>query len=168
MRAHVWCVSLRVLSSPMATLQLANICAPHSFFVPPPPLVSFFSSDENFFLLGNGDLNAQTAFMSGKLKIKGNMGLAMKLGPIIEQARPKSHGGVAPSPVAGALKSTALFQALAAAVAADGPALVKKLKGVVLFDITDGEAWTVDLKNGAGSVTKGKAAGKIDLTMSIR
>ena len=65
------------------------------------------------------------------------------------------------------LKSTALFQALAAAVAADGPALVKKLKGVVLFDITDGEAWTVDLKNGAGSVTKGKAAGKIDLTMSI-
>ena len=31
----------------------------------------------------DGKLNSQMAFMSGKLKIKGDMGLAMKLGQII-------------------------------------------------------------------------------------
>lgn len=34
-----------------------------------------------------GKLNAQSAFMSGKLKVKGNMGLAMKLGTVMEQAK---------------------------------------------------------------------------------
>ena len=32
----------------------------------------------------------EQAFMGGKLKIKGNMGLAMKLGTVIDAARPKS------------------------------------------------------------------------------
>ncbi|MEH6495216.1 MAG: SCP2 sterol-binding domain-containing protein [Pseudomonas marincola] len=36
-------------------------------------------SIENFEALANGDLDPTTAFMMGKLKIEGNMGIAMKL-----------------------------------------------------------------------------------------
>jgi putative sterol carrier protein len=35
--------------------------------------------DENFMSLMNGEINGQQAFMSGKLKFKGNMSKAMKL-----------------------------------------------------------------------------------------
>jgi hypothetical protein len=37
------------------------------------------ASDQDFLNIVNGKLNAQMAFMSGKLKIQGDMGLAMKL-----------------------------------------------------------------------------------------
>ncbi len=37
------------------------------------------ATDADFLNIMNGKLNAQMAFMSGKLKIQGDMGLAMKL-----------------------------------------------------------------------------------------
>ncbi len=37
------------------------------------------ATDADFLNIVNGKLNAQMAFMSGKLKIQGDMGLAMKL-----------------------------------------------------------------------------------------
>ena len=45
--------------------------------------------DQDMVDLASGKLNPQQAFMKGKLKIKGNMGLAMKLGTVIDSARPK-------------------------------------------------------------------------------
>ena len=53
------------------------------------PDLTITVSDADFASMADGKLNAQAAFMSGKLKIKGNMGLAVKLGPIIDDARPK-------------------------------------------------------------------------------
>lgn len=41
------------------------------------------ATDQNFLDIVNGRLNAQMAFMSGKLKIQGDMGLAMKLQQIL-------------------------------------------------------------------------------------
>jgi putative sterol carrier protein len=40
-------------------------------------------SDADFLSIVNGKLNPQMAFMSGKLKIQGDMGLAMKLQQIL-------------------------------------------------------------------------------------
>lgn len=47
-------------------------------------------SDDDFVMLAEGKLNPQQAFMRGKLKLKGNMGLAMKLGAVIKAAGTKS------------------------------------------------------------------------------
>jgi SCP-2 sterol transfer family protein len=41
------------------------------------------ATDRDFLDIVNGKLNAQMAFMSGKLKIQGDMGLAMKLQQIL-------------------------------------------------------------------------------------
>jgi putative sterol carrier protein len=41
------------------------------------------ATDGDFLNIVNGKLNAQMAFMSGKLKIQGDMGLAMKLQQIL-------------------------------------------------------------------------------------
>ncbi len=41
------------------------------------------ATDDDFLNIVNGKLNAQMAFMSGKLRIQGDMGLAMKLQQIL-------------------------------------------------------------------------------------
>jgi hypothetical protein len=56
--------------------------------------------------------------------------------------------------------SDALFAEVREGVAAD-PSLVTKIKGVYVFNITGGpggakKEWTIDLKNGSGSVIEGK------------
>ena len=38
---------------------------------------------ENFMLMAEGKLDGTMAFMSGKLKIQGDMGIAMKLAPLL-------------------------------------------------------------------------------------
>ncbi len=40
---------------------------------------TFSASEENFLAISRGELNPTTAYMTGKLKIKGDMGAAMKL-----------------------------------------------------------------------------------------
>lgn len=47
-------------------------------------------SDADFQSLATGKGNAQRLFMSGKLKIKGNVMKATKLDPILKQAQSKA------------------------------------------------------------------------------
>ena len=64
--------------------------------------------------------------MRGKLKVKGNMGLAMKLGTVIKAAA-ASKPAAAAAPSASTLQSAALFKQIADAVASDGASLVKQV-----------------------------------------
>jgi putative sterol carrier protein len=50
---------------------------------PASPKCTVAATDADFLAIVNGKLNAQMAFMSGKLKIQGDMGLAMKLQQIL-------------------------------------------------------------------------------------
>lgn len=43
------------------------------------PNITISASDENWIKIVDGELNGQTAFLTGKLKVKGDMSLAMKL-----------------------------------------------------------------------------------------
>lgn len=52
--------------------------------------VTLVLSDVEFAKLISGKANAQNMFMQGKLKIKGNMMAATKLGPILEKAQSKA------------------------------------------------------------------------------
>ena len=53
------------------------------------PDCTIIMKEQDFVDLMTGKLNGQSAFMSGKMKIKGNMGAAMKLGKLA-QAKPKA------------------------------------------------------------------------------
>ncbi len=48
------------------------------------PNITLTMTDENFIALVTGKLNGQTAFLTGKLKIQGDMTLAMKLGSVFD------------------------------------------------------------------------------------
>lgn len=125
-------------------------------------------------------LNPQQAFMKGLVKIKGNMGLAMKLNVVTAATREymKKNGGAAapaaaPAAAAAApkaaegpkLKSAVVFRAIADAIKADGPAIAKKVNGVIQFKITPGGAWNLDLKSASPAVTEGVK--KADVTITV-
>ena len=91
--------------------------------------------------------------MKGLVKIKGNMGLAMKLNVVTAATRDymKKNGAAPAAPAAavasksaapaassGGLKSAELFKQIGAAVDKDGAALAKKVNGIFQFIITPG------------------------------
>lgn len=55
-----------------------------------PGIVTLILSEDNFGKLIDQKANAQKLFMSGKLKVKGNVMKATKLEPILKKARPQS------------------------------------------------------------------------------
>jgi len=54
------------------------------------PGVTLIMGDETFQALADGKLDGQRAFMSGKLKTKGNMMLATKLDTVLKAAKAKA------------------------------------------------------------------------------
>ncbi|DBA04300.1 TPA: hypothetical protein N0F65_002062 [Lagenidium giganteum] len=135
-------------------------------------------SEANFIQLIEGKLNPQQAFMKGLVKLKGNMGLAMKLNVVIAATRDfiKKNGGasagaaapaakVAAPAASGSLKSAELFRQIGEAVQKDGDNLKKKVNGIYQFNITPGGAWNLDLKSASPSLTE--EAKKADVTITV-
>lgn len=90
------------------------------------------------------------------------------------QANARRSGGVGMAPTgsgSGKLQCEPVFDIIADRVKADGPTLVKKVRGSYLFKITGSDGtvveWLVDLKNGNGSVTKSPGK-KGDCTISMK
>jgi len=52
--------------------------------------VTVILSDETFMDIAEGKTSGQTAFMTGRLKAKGNMMLAMKLNDILQSTKEKA------------------------------------------------------------------------------
>jgi len=156
--------------------------------------VEFTMSDDDFAALVSKKANPQSLFMSGKLKLKGNMALAMKFEQLLkgleaQQAKPAAGAaakpaaagskkapaaekkGAAPAAEASSdFKSAALFNQLSAALKAD-PSLVEKLKSVFVYKLTKGgqtQIWTIDLKNGKGAIHQGEPKiGKADVEFTL-
>ncbi|KAF0719048.1 Aste57867_1309 [Aphanomyces stellatus] len=130
-------------------------------------------SEANFLLLIADKLNPQQAYMQGKIKFKGNMGLAMKLSAVINAYKQKVASGAAaaaapaatPAATTTGLRSAGIFASIGEAIKAKGPELVGKVKGTIQFNITPGGTWFVDLKNGAGSIET--ATKPADLTITV-
>ncbi|KAJ3125960.1 hypothetical protein HK100_010517 [Physocladia obscura] len=148
------------------------------------PDITISMSDDTFVDLADGKINGQKAFMSGKLKVKGNVGLATKLDSVLKAAKtapiaaisvtvttPSSDGETVN--VAG-FESGALFAEIEAGLKtspkAQLEAAVKKVKAVFQFDVKNSagtvQIWTLDLKNGTGSIVKGTGA-KADVTVAV-
>jgi len=130
------------------------------------------ANDTDFVDMMTGKANGQSLFMQGKLKLQGNMGLAMKLDKIPKTqpnaVPPPAPASTVPSSDVSGFKATAVFDELTKKIAANKD-LVKQIAGVYQFNISAGnksESWTVDLKNGNGSVAIGKA-NKADCTLTV-
>jgi len=133
--------------------------------------VTITCAEPDFINLMTGQATGQSLFMSGKIKIQGNMALAMKLDKI-PKVRPDDKAAPTATSSVGStsdFKATAVFDELAKRVAAN-PSLVQAIAGVYQWNITGPggktQIWTADLKNGKGSVSVGKPD-KADCTLNV-
>lgn len=126
-------------------------------------------SDEHLSQVLEGKLNMMTAFTQKKLKITGNMGIAMKLNQVMAAVANTKKQAATPSKptptkvTASGLTSTTtthksgkFFEDIEAKIKQEGAALVKKVNAVIGFQVACANDKTVrylvDLKSGSGSV----------------
>jgi 3-hydroxyacyl-CoA dehydrogenase/3a,7a,12a-trihydroxy-5b-cholest-24-enoyl-CoA hydratase len=136
-------------------------------------------TDADFMDMCTGKADAQKLYFGGKLKISGNVMASQKLTflkkitpDMVAQAMaqrgasPAASASAEPSAASGAPESAEVFAAIAHHVATH-PELAAKVQNVFLLKLTDPEsAWTLDLKNGAGSVSEGETQ-RPDCTLEI-
>jgi len=121
-----------------------------------------------------GKADPQKLYFAKKLKISGNVMASQKLEFLKKLDRSALGGGApaaaapaaAPAVAAGEVNSAAIFDVIGRYVA-QTPELVSKVATVYHFNLKSPDSqWTLDLKNGAGSVSKG-TQGKADCTLDI-
>jgi len=134
-------------------------------------------SDQDFLDMTSGKADPQKLYFGGKLKIGGNVMASQKLtflkkiDPVAAKAVvAKLRGGAAEAPAAeapaGGPNSADAFAVIADYIEKNGD-LVGKVGHVFVFALTAPDsAWTLDLKNGKGSVTAG-AVDKPDCTLTL-
>jgi 3-hydroxyacyl-CoA dehydrogenase/3a,7a,12a-trihydroxy-5b-cholest-24-enoyl-CoA hydratase len=134
-----------------------------------PADVTLELADEDFLAMTSGKADPQKLFMTGKLKISGNVMASQKLMFLkkvdpeaameaIQKARSGAPATSAAAPAASGkeAKAPAIFRALGARLAAT-PGLAAEIAAVLHVVVKDPEsAWTVDLSSSPGKVSEGK------------
>lgn len=117
-------------------------------------------AESDFVSLMTGKANGQQLFMQGKLKIAGNMGLAMKLSQIPRAAPASSSSS--------GFNAVLVFDELKKRISSS-PDVIKSIGGIYHFVLNkngQSKTWTVDLKNAPGSISEG-ASSKPDCTLTL-
>ncbi|MFT3838667.1 MAG: SDR family NAD(P)-dependent oxidoreductase [Myxococcaceae bacterium] len=133
-------------------------------------------TDADWLDMTSGKADPQKLFMSGKLKITGNVMASQKLEFLKKIDRKEIEGALAGAPAAAsapaaeaaaAITSGAIFQAIGAYLGSH-PELVKQVNTVYQFNLKNpASAYVLDLKTGAtGTVAAGNAA-KADCTLEL-
>jgi (3R)-3-hydroxyacyl-CoA dehydrogenase / 3a,7a,12a-trihydroxy-5b-cholest-24-enoyl-CoA hydratase / enoyl-CoA hydratase 2 len=124
-------------------------------------------SNDDFLAMSSGEVDAMKLYMSGKLQISGDLMASQKLG-FLKDIEAPAPSAVAPAPAAkpaAGPKSVGAFIGIGVYIERNAE-LVSKIGKVFCFKLSEPEsAWTIDLKNGDGSVTKGES--KADCTLSL-
>jgi len=137
----------------------------------------------NFNKMFAGKLKPTAAFMSGRLKISGNMGKAMKLEKLMGKMQTRGYSTHAtldrllyvqkPQTVSRSFSESSspnytdvkpVFDRIKTVTT---PSIVKKINAVFVFDITGEGKWFVDLKSGKGDVGVGEPNSKADVTVTL-
>jgi len=136
----------------------------------------------NFNKMFAGKLKPTAAFMSGRLKISGNMGKAMKLEKLMGKMQTRGYSTQAtldrlrfaqtPHSIFRSFSDSSpnytevkpVFDRIKSVTT---PSIVKKINAVFLFDITGEGKWFVDLKSGKGVVGEGDPDVKADVTVTL-
>ncbi|KAI8848827.1 SCP2 sterol-binding domain-containing protein [Chytridium lagenaria] len=141
--------------------------------------ITINTSDETFGELASGKLNGQKAFMSGKLKVKGNVMLATKLDTVLKAAPAAAAAAPAPPlplpPPPLPQASPAVFTQIKAGVTSGSPAerkaIADKVKAIFQFDVKNAagtvSSWSLDLKSGNPDLVTGVSAAKPDIVIAI-
>jgi 3-hydroxyacyl-CoA dehydrogenase/3a,7a,12a-trihydroxy-5b-cholest-24-enoyl-CoA hydratase len=141
-------------------------------------------TDADFMAMTSGKADAMKLYMGGKLKIGGDVMASQKLSFLqkvdpaeaLEAITKKRGGAAAAAPAAaapaaapvdrGSFDSADVFTAIEDHVARN-PELVTKVGKVFVFKLTNPEsAWTIDVKNGKGSVAPGVSAADTTLELA--
>jgi len=134
--------------------------------------VTITITEPDFHQLMKGTLNAQQAFLAGKIKLKGNMMLAMKLKTLVESLNKPQTGGTPTPPnttttvvKSGSPNVESVFSELQKHITAD-PSVVGRVNAIYKFVLGPNKVWVVDLKNAPGSIKKGEGTGDTTITIS--
>jgi len=150
------------------------------------PDVTMRLKDTDFTKMFSGKLKPTTAFMTGKLKLEGDMGKAMKLEKLMGKMQTKSfhtmpnhqraydqmfkrqnfsngfHTSVSLSS-----EYKAVSEVLDRIKGVASEAIVKQVGAVYLFDVKEKGKYYIDFKNGSGQVGEGDPASKADVTITM-
>lgn len=152
---------------------------------PSEPDVTFVMKDNNFQKMFAGKLKPTTAFMTGKMKIQGDMGKAMKLEKLMGKMQQRGYHTMPNHqraygqmfnrlPVRGFHTSSQLWrdynsvqEVLGRIKAVASEAIVKQVGAIYLFDVKEQGKYYIDFKNGGGQVGEGEPGSKADVTISM-
>jgi len=124
--------------------------------------VTLTLGSDDFMKLMTGQMSGPQAFMQGKVKLKGNMALAMKLNTLVALLS-AAQASTAGSSNAQGVTPEFIFEEIERNIQSD-PSILQQIGTVYKF-VIDNDTWIVDLKNRSGRVAKGDGEADTIITM---